>query len=379
MRYSSLRCGGYIFLLLLIHSHSAYATVLKGCFPSPGSYETQYSRPLSPDENSQGSIITADAHLVGSGPTIYAQCNCPKTISSSAQVKGYSFASSPLMAGSTSGTGYLTEKLDIHVDGYNDAIDSPDGNGLYANTISTYPTLSPGGQAEKLTSIESTETVCSDDTRPVAGVPQRQFKWNIIFARLYVKSPILGEEIIPSTLVQQTSACLYYGSGMCMLSDSRPVSNIWFSGILSAPLSCTINAGSVIEVGFGAVASSDFIARGQPPKGYTLRNVDISFHCDNAAVSNTEKIKLTLSADEGVEDTESGLIGKMTGRDDIGVRVYDANSSNVRLDGNSEFPISLDEQGNGSIHMTAAPVSTKESRPEPGKFEGNVTIKMDLR
>lgn len=365
--------------LLFLFSPHGQSTVLRGCFPSSGNYDTQYSQALSPAENAKGNVVNTDAHLVGNGSAIYAQCNCPGTLSATTQIKGYSFASSPLRAGSTEGTGYLTEKLDINIDAYTDAINSPDGSGLYLNSVSTYPTLTPTSKTEPLSSTENQQTVCNDDTRPVADTPQRQFKWSVIAARLYVKSPILGQEIIPSTLVEQTSACLYFNGGGCTVGDASPVGNVWFSGVLSAPLSCTINAGSVIEVDLGSVARTDFIASAQPPQGYALKNVDISFHCDNAAVSNAGKIKLTLSADQGLADAPGGYIARMAGRDDIGVRMYDNTSASVHLDGSSEFPITLDDQGNGTIRMTAAPVATTQSKPEPGKFEGNVTVNLDIR
>lgn len=370
---------GSVAALLILFSPQGQSTVLRGCFPSSGSYETQYSQALSPVENAKGSVLNSNGHLVGSGSAIYAQCQCPQSLSATTQIKGYSFAGSPLPAGSNEGTGYLTDKLDIDIDAYTDAINSPDGGGLYPNTISSYPTLTPTSKSESLTSTENQQTVCNAETRPVADIPQRQFKWAVIAARLYVKSPILGQEIIPSTLVEQTSACLYFNGGGCRASDAVPVANVWLSGILSAPLSCTINAGSVIEINLGGVARPDFIASGQPPQGYALRNVDISFHCDNAAVSNVGKIKLTLTADQGVADAPGGYIARMAGRDDIGVRMYDDTSASVHLDGSSEFPITLDDQGNGTIRMTAAPVATTQSKPEPGKFEGNVTVNLDIR
>ena len=59
--------------------------------------------------------------------------------------------------------------------------------------------------------------------------------------------------------------------------------------------------------------------------------------------------------------------------------MYDENNQNVALDGTYAFPVTMDEQGNGVIKIQAAPVSTTDTTPEPGRFEGNVTVKMDLR
>ncbi len=354
------------------------ATVLRNCFAAPGDYQVSLIHDLVASNNSAGTVFTPSGHLVGNGAAINAQCDCPGTMSASTTVMGYVFASTSLSAG-VPGYGHLTDKIDIDIDAYTNAINSPDGGGLFQIALNNYPSTSPVSKSEAITSNESTETVCSPTTQPVVGVAVRQFKWNVIAARLYIKVPILGQETIPSTLVVQSSACLYYGSGMCVYGDAQPVANVWLSGALSAPLSCTINAGSVIEVDFGSLVSTHFRAQGRPPDGFTLKNVDISFHCDDAAVSNYDKIKLTLTADQGVSDPGEGLIAKMLGRDDIGVRMYDTNTNNIRLDGSMDFPIILDASGNGIIKFQAAPVATSGNKPTPGKFEGNVTVKMDIR
>ncbi|KFC13170.1 SfmH family fimbriae-like adhesin protein [Trabulsiella guamensis ATCC 49490] len=366
-------------LFMLCSVSAPAATILRNCFAAPGTYQATIDHELSASENSTGKTVTLDGHQVGAGQSIIAQCDCPGTMTASSTVMGFTFAGSPLSAGSRAGYGYLTENIDIDIDAYTDAIHSPDGSGLYSIAIDNYPTTVPVRSNESLTSKESNETVCRSGTQPVTGVPSRQFKWNVLSTRLYIKSPILGQESIPATLVEQSSACLYFGSGMCNSGDAQPVANIWLSGSLSAPLSCTINAGSTIDVDFGAIARSNFTAAGVPPTGFTLKAVDINFHCDNAAVSNYQKIKLTLTADQGVSDPSDGLIAKMTGRDDIGVRMFDANSNNVSLDGSVAFPVVLDSQGNGSIKMQATPVATTATPPSAGPFEGNVTVKLDLR
>ncbi|WP_449544072.1 fimbrial protein [Lelliottia nimipressuralis] len=69
----------------------------------------------------------------------------------------------------------------------------------------------------------------------------------------------------------------------------------------------------------------------------------------------------------------------MLNRDDVGVRVFTDDNKDVQLDGSYAFPVTMDEQGNGSVKIKAAPVSTTNATPAPGKFEGNVTVKMDLR
>lgn len=357
-------------------------TVLHGCFDNPQNYNIVYDRELNVSENVAHRDVDVLEHLIGGGAAMEANCECPGSMVASNQVLELTLAGSPLNPG-TSGYGYLTEKLDIKVKGYSDAINSPEATGLIGINITQYPSdiSSMSKTIENIKTTEGTASVCSQDTRPEgAATVKRQFKWDVVGVTFYIKKPILGKETIPSTIIVQNYACLYFGSGSCDVNNARLVSNIWLSGTLSAPLSCTINEGSTIEVDLGNnLVSKQFRYKGQPPKGYALKNVDISYHCDDNAVGNNDRIKLTLTADQGVVDSGEPLIAKMLNRDDLGIRVYDENSQNVALDGTFEFPVTMDELGNGTVRIKAAPVGTSNTSPKPGGFEGNMTVKMDLR
>lgn len=368
-------------LFILPASVQAAITLLTNCFGAPADYSVQYEHELSSTENIINYSYETGSYMPGTGPEIEANCTCPANTTSASTIIEYNFAGSPLTAG-VSGYGVLTENLDIKVSGFNDAIDNPDGTGLSEIRITEYPTPMGNMPGEKAMQkqTEGTADVCNDETRPTGGATiKRKFKPSVIRFYLYIKKPILGEEIINPTLVMQSYACLYTGSGSCQNTDAQLVSNIWLSGKLTAPLSCTINAGSTIEVEMGSIISSQFVNQGQPPRGYTQKDVDIAYHCDGPAIGNSDKIKLTLTADQGVVEGSQSYIAKLIGRNDLGIRMFDANNQNVVLDGSVDFPVTLDEQGNGTINMTAAPVSTTASRPEPGSFEGNMTVKMDLR
>lgn len=369
--------------LFSLSCQAATMIPLHDCFGAPGNYNTDYSQTLSASQNIMGGVVDVLPRLMGNGTPIEANCTCPVNMASSSIVYSTVYTGSPLAAGA-SGYGHLTDTLDVNVSGYTDSVKSPDGSGLIRMEVSEYPTPLSEMRSINDTSTKATQAsgdVCNDATRPAnSSTVKRQFIWNIITARFYLKKSILGEERFPSTLVIQNYACLYFNAGSgCSVSDAQHVSNIWLSGSLAAPLSCTINAGSTIEVDLGVVSRTQFVSQGNPPVGYTLKNVDISYHCDDPAAEYSNRIKLTLTADQGVADSGERLIAKMLNRDDIGVRMYDSNDKNVVLDGSFDFPVILDDQGNGIIRMKAAPVSTTQNKPEPGKFEGNVTVKMDLR
>lgn len=368
-------------LLCVVFSASASAaTTLLNCFGAPQEYNISYDRDLNASENITHHEINVD-HLVGDGTEMEANCSCPKNISGTTPVLELTLAGSPLSPG-VSGYGYLTDKVDIDVRGYTDAVNSPDGGGLFGLNINQYPTSlsSMPNTIEDIKTKEGTASVCSASTQPSDSTSvKRKFKLNVIGAKFYIKKPIIGKEAIPTTLVVQNYTCLYFGSGSCDITGAQQVSNIWLSGSLSAPLSCTINEGSTIEVDFGNIVSKQFNGKSRPPQGYALKNVDISYHCDDNAIGNNDRIKLTLTADQGVVDSSDPLVAKMLDKDDVGVRIYDENNQNVALDGTFEFPVPMDDQGNGVVRIKAAPVSTTGKTPEPGQFEGNVTVKMDLR
>ncbi|GJA00987.1 hypothetical protein ECV0102_13350 [Enterobacter cloacae] len=370
--------------LMLVSTGSFGAvTVLKNCFGAPQTYSIDYHHEFTSTENVANNDYDIPGHLVGAGADLEANCTCPGNMFSSSTVYEKTLAGSPLNPG-TSGTGYLTDKIDAHITGYADAINSPDGSSLTPIPINEYPT--PRGNMltvleSSLSKTEEESDVCSNDSRPDgSAASKRKFRWNVVAVLLHIKKPILGEEVIPATLIAQNYACLYIGTGgSCDATQAEHVSDIWFGGTLSAPLSCTINAGSTIEVQFGSIVSKQFTRKGQPPQGYALKSVDINYHCDDNAVGNNDRIKLTLTADQGIVDSSTPYIAKLLERDDLGVRVYDENSQNVALDGTYAFPVNLDEQGNGSVKIQAVPVSTTDATPAPGSFEGNVTVKMDLR
>lgn len=372
----------WVLLCLSLPVTTQASTILHNCFDAPQDYRISYDRELNASENKAGSVVDVPEHLVGEGTTMEANCSCPGTISSTTPILELTLAGSPLTPG-TNGYGVLTDRIDVDVKGYSDAVNSPDGSGLLGLDINSYPSTTPSSMSKLIENIKTTEgtaSVCSESTRPEdSPPPKRQFRWNVIGATFYIKKPILGKELFGPTVVVNNYACLYFGSGSCDPSNAQLVSNIWLSGSLSAPLSCTINAGSTIEVELGNIVSKQFRVKGMPPMGYTLKNVDITYHCDDNAVGNNDRIKMTLSADQGVLDSSNPLIAKMLGRDDVGVRVFTEDNKDVQLDGSYEFPVAMDEQGNGSVKIKAAPVSTTNASPEPGKFEGNVTVKMDLR
>jgi type 1 fimbria pilin len=370
----------WVLLCLSVPVTTQAATILRNCFV-PQDYHVAYDGDLNASDNKAGQDVDIPEHLVGESTVMEANCDCPKNMTESTTIYELTLAGSPLPQG-TSGYGALTDKLDINVKGYVDAINSPDGSGLEGLNINEYPTpqSSMSKTIEKFKATEGTASVCSESTRPEDSAPvKRQFRWNVIGVIFHVKKPILGKEIIPPTAVVQNYACLYFGTGNCDPGDAQQVSTIWLSGSLSAPLSCTINEGSTIEVDLGNIVSKQFRAKGQPPMNYALKNVDITYHCDDNAVGNDDRIRMTLSADQGVLDSSDPLIAKMLNRDDVGVRVFTDDNKDVQLDGSYAFPVTMDEQGNGSVKIKAAPVSTTNATPAPGKFEGNVTVKMDLR
>ncbi|HDS9359668.1 TPA: fimbrial protein [Enterobacter chengduensis] len=357
--------------------------VLPNCFDAPQTYTISYDHEFTSGENKANQDYDIPEHLVGAGAEMEANCTCPGNLFSSSVVYEVTFAGSPLAPGSN-GYGFLTDKIDADITGYSDAINSPDGLALNPIPINDYPT-SRGKMHSvletRLSKPEGEINVCSESSRSAGSTGmKRKFRWNVVAVLLHIKKSILGEEVIPPTLIAQNYACLYFGTASaCDAAQAEHVSDIWFGGTLSAPLSCTINAGSTIEVEFGSIVSKQFVSKGQPPQGYALKNVDIAYHCDDNAVGNNDRIKLTLSADHGIADSSAPFIAKLLNRNDLGVRVYDENGQNVELDGSYEFPVTMDEQGNGVVKIQAVPVSTTEATPEPGSFEGNVTVKMDLR
>jgi len=367
-----------IITLLCLYPLAGNSTVLKQCFSTPVIYQTTYNRELQAAENTLGANISSGT-LEGNGGDQEANCQCTGGLSASTSVTEITAVASPLRAGS-SGRGYLTDRLDVTLAGYNDRINS--SSSLIAIPITMYPTpIDIMSTSLDIKSSEKTASVCSASTAPAgASSTKRKFRWNSISINFHITKPIFGIEVIHPTTVATYYACLYYGSPACVQTDTQHVSDIVLSGSLTAPLSCTINAGGTIEVDLGDITTPQFVGKGLVPSGYQLKKVDISYHCDDQeSRSSTDKIVLSLSADQGVAEGSDKLIAKMIGRNDVGVRMFDDNDNNVVLDGSVSFPLTLDQDGNGQIKMKAAPVSTTDARPNAGPFEGNVTVKMNIK
>ncbi|MEX3022578.1 fimbrial protein [Kluyvera sp. STS39-E] len=374
----------------LLISGTARATILTNCFAAGiQRYDILLNDDIESANNTAGNIIgpagNVDSPIVATGgAAVEASCKCPPNVISTTNIYEYQWVGSPLATGVSVGGvnyGFLTENLDVHVEGVYQAANHSDDISGVRIPITEYPTVTRN-RAQSGQKKPSAYNVCHD--MPVGvTVAQNTYKWSVISAKMYIKKPILGVATIPQTIVVQyyESIC-YTNTTGCATADfqyATHVADVYLGGTLSAPLSCTINAGSTIEVDLGNIVSSQFVTRGQPPSGYALKAVDISYHCDGNAVGKSDKIKLTLTADQGVVDNSNALIAKLIGRDDLGVRVYTEDSQNVQLDGTYEFPVTVDESGDGTVHIQAAPVSTTAARPTAGKFEGNVTVKMDLK
>ncbi len=366
-----------IILSLLWYPLAGHAKTLAACqWRAPVRYDMSVDRVLTPDENVIDNALTLSKNLADGAVDQEVSCKC-SGIAAGTSITELTAVGSPLSAGS-SGYGILTSHLDLHVSGYGDNIN---GSANTQISIPTYPTPADMLIARyDLTKTEANADVCNDATRPVgAATVKRQFRWNTVGIIIKVTKPIFGIEVIPPTIVAQYYACLYYSSA-CLVGETQHVSDVWLRGSITAPLSCTINAGSIIDVDLGEVNRPQFISKGQIPRGYRLRDVDITYHCDDPeARTTTDKIQLTLSSDQGVVADSNQLIAKMIGRDDLGIRMYDENNNSIVLDGSVSFPLSLDQDGNGHIKMTAAPVSTADTPPTAGAFEGNVTVKMDIK
>jgi hypothetical protein len=178
--------------LMLVSTGSFGAvTVLKNCFGAPQTYSIDYHHEFTSTENVANNDYDIPGHLVGAGADLEANCTCPGNMFSSSTVYEKTLAGSPLNPG-TSGTGYLTDKIDAHITGYADAINSPDGSSLTPIPINEYPT--PRGNMltvleSSLSKTEEESDVCSNDSRPDGGAAsKRKFRWNVVAVLLHIKT-----------------------------------------------------------------------------------------------------------------------------------------------------------------------------------------------
>jgi len=191
------------------------------------------------------------------------------------------------------------------------------------------------------------------------------------FISLRVKKSVVGVVNLPQVKVAAIYACLA-NDGLCDAS-TPPTAEYYFSGTVTVPQNCTINAGTQLSVPLGDFYSSDFKTVGQKPDNYTPKSFTVPITCND--MSATANLTLRIEGNASV-DVPDAL---QSDNSDVGVIVTDESGhSLVPNDMTSKIPFQLDADNSSNITLHAYPVGTTGNTPAVGTFTTLAYLRVDF-
>ena len=195
------------------------------------------------------------------------------------------------------------------------------------------------------------------DTNVNLGLPFHVHDSDLVF-KLKIVKPFIGTLNIP--LQNMFSV---YVTTTNQDSLVNVVYNIVYSGTITVPQSCEINAGQTVLVDFGSLYSGDFTHAGEKPINIRAKTFRVPVKC--SGVDSHVNLSMSLQATPDTHFTQSIA----SDNPDVGVVV--TNEQGTILTPNdpaSVVPFVTDDAGSANLTLQAYPVSTTGNTPDEGKF-----------
>ncbi|MEO3990137.1 fimbrial protein BcfD [Pseudocitrobacter cyperus] len=199
------------------------------------------------------------------------------------------------------------------------------------------------------------------------GTPFYVHDSNLVF-QLKIVKPFVGTvNISPKTMFS------VYVTTTPSDALSSVVYNIVYSGSITVPQSCEINAGQTVLVDFGSLYSGDFIRAGQKPVTVRAKTFRVPVKC--SGVDSQVNLSMRLEATPDSHFTQAIA----SDNPDVGVVVTDSQGTILTPnDAGSVIPFVTDDMGNASLTMQAYPVSTTGQTPAEGQFTSLASLRVDF-
>ncbi|MBA7931911.1 fimbrial protein BcfD [Klebsiella sp. RHBSTW-00215] len=154
---------------------------------------------------------------------------------------------------------------------------------------------------------------------------------------------------------------------------SDVVYNISYSGTVTVPQSCEINAGQTILVDFGSLYSGGFTHAGEKPASVRRKRFNVPVKCSGVDSQVNLSLRLIATADSHVSQAIA------SDNPDVGV-VVETNEGAVLTpnDTSSVEPFVTDDAGKANISLQAYPVSTTGETPAEGVFTALANLRVDF-
>ncbi|TCM65173.1 minor fimbrial subunit [Acinetobacter calcoaceticus] len=155
-------------------------------------------------------------------------------------------------------------------------------------------------------------------------------------------------------------------------SLSKPVYTISYSGQITVPQSCKIDAGQVLDINFGDIPAYAFAqaGAGNQPAGTRTELRNLQIQCSN--INATAALTLRLESEKSSNDI------MVSDNPDIGFKMSDANGKVLIPNNiNSVIPFNLTQQP-VRIPLKAWPVSITGKTPQLGNFRSRGYLRVDF-
>ncbi|MEG6354655.1 fimbrial protein [Enterobacter bugandensis] len=187
--------------------------------------------------------------------------------------------------------------------------------------------------------------------------------------RLQIVKPFIGTVVIPSRLMFNV---------YITTTDHEPVNTIVYkiiySGVISVPQNCVINAGQTVTVDLGKLYHGDFRQAGQMPDNVRPKTFNVPVECNGDVESPAQlTLRLTGTADSRYSQalaTDNPDVGVVVTREDGTPLTPNVFSSNA--------PFETDISGKANVTLQAYPISTTGLSPELGVFTALALLRIDF-
>ena len=191
---------------------------------------------------------------------------------------------------------------------------------------------------------------------------------NLTF-KIQIVRPFIGSVVIPPKLM--------FNVYVTTTENDRPtviVYQITYSGVITVPQNCVINAGQTVTVDFGALYHGDFTQAGQRPDSVAPKTFTVPIEC-NADVNSPAQLTLRV---QGTADARFAN-ALATDNPDVAVVVTSPPGEILRPNVfSSSVPFTTDMSGRADVTLQAYPISTTGQSPELGVFRALALLRIDF-
>jgi len=151
------------------------------------------------------------------------------------------------------------------------------------------------------------------------------------------------------------------------------VYTISYSGTVTVPQSCTLNAGQIISIDFGDIGAAAFqqAGAGNKPYGINPQTRNIGIQCKS--IGGEALLSLRVEANKAVGNAI------VSDNPDLGFIIADSKLNPLKPNNiDSKIPFVLDDNAAANVPISAWPVSVTGKKPAEGKFTSEGYLRVDF-